>query len=748
MYPSFSASSIRRITVQNLSSLARSNVIIPIPLPESIKESRMQISEGAEAEISLASYFFKSTNPILFTQIDLKPMEEKVLYLLQKTNHTTDILLNQSTQPGTEYLFVNYKRAIIVSTEQSNAVSFFSDDGKLLNTDQKPLILDKGKFFVLESITPKLIRLLSEKPIFVFESTLKEFKDVNSVEPGDSDTTSLYGSDLFFFTEKHLWISSYETTKVSIYDNNDIEVWSDTITSNSGIFKGDLKRGAYHIKSEKPVTIQFGYLDDENFSVVYGKNNNINGFSFGDLMITSLYPNTTISLEYGTEKINKKQIQFKQSGMTQIIHMIEKFEPQKPEFIFISLKFNNPIQVSTFSSGNNFGGEYICGKNGLFSDTEFSFVTLRVSKEYSKEQKNLIELIGLENDTNVTLTGSMEQKIELQAKTAHWIQSDTPLEKINFNSNKPFQVSQIHNFNTKGLFYWVPPLSDNSISLDVKDQNTAGMFQNETKMNQSLLFLFNRNRFKFFILNTKSIGNLPVTIFFLSIIILLLLFIILSWIQYFKKTKDQNDQNKLDSISSAADFNSIEEKPIEKLFSEPFVSIDDKKHTDITHQIEISNTVEKDLPTLSANPFQFTEEIKKSNIVIHKENTNLNISNSYQCTYLDHLKLNKVVLDPGSANRLYMEGKLSELVNAYIVKSSSKKITADVADKLNKSDLGLQDLSKGNVYKESLNTFEEAGKALALCKKLKINYYITSYKLPSMVQGIHVIHITDALKDN
>lgn len=747
----YSASSIQKIIIKNQSSLSRSGLIIQVPVPEQYKENRFQISEGTEAEINLDCYLSKGMIPSLFTQIDLKPLEEKTLYLRQKSNQIKNKPLNQTTQPGTEYLFVNYKRAVIVSTEQNNAISIFSDIGKLLNTDQKPLILDKGKFFVLESSTPKLVRLLSDKPIFVFESTLKEFTNLNTVEPGDSDTTTLYGSDLFFFTEKHLWISSYEKTKVSIYDSNDLEIWSDTIEKNTGIFKNDLKRGAYYIKSEKPITIQFGYLDDENFSILYGTQNLINGFSFGDLMVSSLYPNTTIDLQFGNEKITKKHIQFKQAGMTQIIPMIEKFEPQNPEYIFVSIKFNNPIQVFTFSSGNNFGGEYISGVNGLFSDKEYSFVTLRVSKEYSKEQKNLIELIGLENDTEVSLGGSLQQKIVLQSRTTHWIQSNTPMEKINLYSNKSIQVSQIHNFNTKGLFYWVPPVNDTSISIQIKVQDSAGIFQSESKFNQGLFFLFNQNRFQFFLKNIKSSGNLPITVFFLSLLILISLFILLLWLQYNKIQKERKSQIQKNSVSTLQESNSIEEKNPFTLIkndwkgeskNEKFVVGDIKSMID-------TELFTNDIPKLSINPIPLheeklipmMEEIKDSSL---KEK---NVSKTYQNCYLDHLKLNKVVLDPGSANRLYMEGKLFELKNAYIVKTSAKKISIDVSEKLNKIDLNLQDLSKANVYKESLSTFDEAGKALSLCKKLKINYYITSYKLPSIIQGIHVIHITDTVKE-
>jgi hypothetical protein len=407
--------------------MTRTNLIVPLNLPTDAKEGSYQVAEGSVGENILPLFSKSSDKTKLYTQISLKGNEEKSVILSQVSNPTKK-LLTPSTEPGTEYLFVNYKTAIIVSTEAQNPCSFFSADGKLLNSDQKPLILGKGKWFVLESNTPKLTRVLSEKPIYIFCSTLKEFTDLDSVEPGDSDTTTLYGEDLYFFTEKHLFMAAYKKTQVKILDSNDLEVWSGTIEAEKGVFQENLKRGAYHLVADQPITIQFGYLDDENFSVLYGETGKINAFAFGDLMISSLYPNTKVTLQYGNEKLTKKEYTFKQTGITQIVSLIEQFSPKNPEYIFVSLTFNNPILAYTFSSGNNFGGEYLPGVNGMMSDTDFSFVTLRVSPEFSKEQKNLIEMIGLANNTNITASGAWKKTVVLQEKSNYIFTSSTPME--------------------------------------------------------------------------------------------------------------------------------------------------------------------------------------------------------------------------------------------------------------------------------------------------------------------------------
>lgn len=730
----YSSGWLKRIQVENFSSLQRTNLIIPIEVPSDTKN--YQLSDGSLGENLLPFYLFKSEKTVLYTQISLKPNEEKTIIL---TNRGTGqgAYLNPSTEPGTEFLFVNYKKAIVVSHEDKNSISFFSSDGVLLNAEKKPIVLEKGKYFVLESSTPKLTRILSEKPISVFCTTLKDFTDLESVEPGDSDTTTLYGNDLFFFTEKHLFIAAYEKTKITLTDSNGLITWSGNLNENKGILQ-TLKRGAYHLLSDNPVTIQFGYLDDENFSVLYGKPGKVNGFSFGDLMITSLYPNTKVTVLFGNEKLSKSEYQFKQAGISQIVSLIKQFSPKNPEYIFVSISFNNPCLIYTFSNGNNFGGEYIPGKNGLMADKEFSVVTPRVSTEFSKEQKNLIELIGITNNTAVTASGAWNQKLILQEKTTYVYSSKTPLEKISLEGDKLFQVSLIHNYNKKGLFYWIPPLRDSSVQIEMTNQNGEGMIQNSSSNKKGLSFLFNRQRIGDFFINAKTPSMLPFTIFFFSILLLFIFLIILTWLPVMRNNKEK----KLESA---------EEKEIETIKEQLFIEDQKEVHFTFPNLPPPPKVAIGDFFKITEKEISPKNELPKLEIKEPLEIKPLKIEDTpvapVNNSFLSQIANKKIVLDPGSANRLYIEGKLQELSNTYMVKSSSKKITAEVTESLTKVDLNRQDLSKASVYTDSLNTFEEAGKALSLCKKLKITFYITSYKLPTQIQGTQVIHVADALKD-
>ena len=102
-----------------------------------------------------------------------------------------------------------------------------------------------------------------------------------------------------------------------------------------------------------------------------------------------------------------------------------------------------------------------------------------------------------------------------------------------------------------------------------------------------------------------------------------------------------------------------------------------------------------------------------------------------------------VVLDPGSANRLFFEQDLSTFQNAYIASASLKKLPEEMHNYLKKVDMNLQDQTRISNLLRSLPIREEAAKAIAICKKMKITYYITSYSLPQKILDIAVIPVSE-----
>ncbi len=124
-------------------------------------------------------------------------------------------------------------------------------------------------------------------------------------------------------------------------------------------------------------------------------------------MVISKYPNTTVELTYNGKK---RKLELKESNQFEIVPVITEFSQKVPESVFFTSTSNKPVLILTFSSGNNFGGEYIPGNNGLFLDNSFSFVTGRISKEFSKEQKNIISLTSVESEVETEVSGSIKSK--------------------------------------------------------------------------------------------------------------------------------------------------------------------------------------------------------------------------------------------------------------------------------------------------------------------------------------------------
>ena len=302
----------------------------------------------------------------------------------------------------------------------------------------------------------------------------------------------------------------------------------------------------------------------------------------------------------------------------------------------------------------------------------------------------------------------------------------------------------MHNFNTKGLFYWIPPLKDSSLLYEDGDQDIEGLIRNDPSVIKNLIFIFNQNRIHDFFYQITSSAHLPYTVFFSSLLLLMILLILLIWIIPKKKNftlpsaiKESHIEQSIvkhaeDSNSSFFDPTSTSLKNQDSIFIEGI-----EERIPSLKTINHEESINIDIPTC--------EETKLEKDLESLQEIELKSINANQSSFLYKLMNNKIVLDPGSANRLYIEGKLTELKDIYMVKSSSKKISNEVTDKITKIELTIQDQIKSSLFKDTLNTFEEAGKALALCKKLKILYYISSYKLPSNIQGIHVIHISDAL---
>lgn len=722
------------IKVVNTAEIDRTNAEVKIVLTNNFSNNS---SDFKVLDLDKATEFpvkkVDGENVVLLTRLDIKKGEEKELLIEPGTPRTNYLIPNTSI--GTEYAFVNYERAFVISASSKNKIKVLTKDEKIIDE----FVLEKGKLKVIQSENPQFIVLKAEKPIFVYESTLSDHSKTNLIEPGDSDTTTMFGSDIYIHTEKHLWLSSYEETEFKIYNENNIEVYSKTLQKNSGFFIDNLDSGLYHITANHPLTVQFGYLDDENFSYIYGKANNINGFAFGDLLITSKYSDTSVELIYGN---TKKKLRLNEANDYEIVPLITKFNQNLPESMFFSSTFNKPVTIATFSSGNNFGGEFIPGDNGLFLDDSFNFITGRISKEFSKEQKNIISITGIENETEIDVSKTIKSKAILERFTDFYLESIISNGDVSITSSKRILVNHLRNYKDKGLFYFVPPIDDKSItvSLVLLPPHKDGAYIENSGNNLESFSLF---RIKEFFINIASKNYLAFTIIFFFLIFLSIfgLIICISALNKSKllANKEKTAVKEVEFINVLEGEKIPEEKDLLKEeYKEEFPHLLIDKTEETINKVEIdSSKAEAEKKSLLNEQVQKIKERDRFfelNLPIRKSN-------------LDEIKNKKIVLDPGSANRLFAEGLLSEFSLPYICKSSTKKLTEEVVKLLKTADLSRMDLEKARIISEKLSLMEEAGKAVILANKINADVYITSYRLPNKVHNLNIVRIVDLLKD-
>jgi len=734
------------IKIKNNSNLERIQAPVEITLPEeyNYSENLRLINKKDSTELPVKR-FEGETGPVLITQLNIGSGEEIELILekgLKKSSY-----LPPSSSIGTEYAFVNYKRAILISTSDKNNIKVFTKDEKLIEEFE----LNKGKERIIEYDNPQFLILRAQKPIFVYGSSLSDHSKANSPEPGDSDTTTLYGNDLYIYTEKHLWLSSYEETNVKIYDKNDIEIFSRLLSKNSSLFLDNLNSGAYHLLSDKPLTVQFGYLDDENFSFIYGKPNNINGFAFGDLMVISKYPNTTVELTYNGKK---RKLELKESNQFEIVPVITEFSQKVPESVFFTSTSNKPVLILTFSSGNNFGGEYIPGNNGLFLDNSFSFVTGRISKEFSKEQKNIISLTSVESEVETEVSGSIKSKAVLGKFTDFYLESNIPNGSVNIKSDKRILVNHLHNYRDKGLFYFVPPIKDNSLimSFVVSPSNSNVPGIDNIDASKTNFALFTLVRIKDFFINIVSKDYLLFTAVFFILIGLLLSGIIIA-LGAMRKPKPQKEKRKEQKRDIIVIRESEERKPEKSSFKEISEEIPLASGNESPQTIPHLRIKEVTLPSFPSKVESKEEKVEKQ-APTEKEVSKIRESEKFfeinlpiEREIFEEIKDKKIVLDPGSANRLYVENLLSRFSAPFICKDGSTKLSEEVNKLLKIVDLNRQEIERAKILSMRLSITEEAGKALILAKSINANIYITSYKLPNKVYRIDIIRVTELLKE-
>jgi len=281
----------------------------------------------------------------------------------------------------------------IVSMATQNSVKISDSKGKVLL--DKTLGLNETADLILGK--DQTFEIRSDKPVFAELSSLK----LDYVSNSSDDTTSVYGSYFTIFIPKEIFVSAYKNTHIKI-QNLKGEVVFDGDLPERGVYSNlSLKPDFYTIETDVPVSIQFGYSDDNIYTIFYGNLNSFKGVSFGDIIYSSLYPDTTVTFKTKDKIYDSENL--KTPGDYSLKEVVKEFSEETTEYEFVYIKFSAPVFIYSNSSSGNTGGEQIPSIDG--SGKTFVFRTGKIYNFESINHKRKVVVVAENDNTNVSFNG-------------------------------------------------------------------------------------------------------------------------------------------------------------------------------------------------------------------------------------------------------------------------------------------------------------------------------------------------------
>ena len=281
----------------------------------------------------------------------------------------------------------------IVSMATQNSVKISDSKGKVLL--DKTLGLNETADLILGK--DQTFEIRSDKPVFAELSSLK----LDYVSNSSDDTTSVYGSYFTIFIPKEIFVSAYKNTHIKI-QNLKGEVVFDGDLPERGVYSNlSLKPDFYTIETDVPVSIQFGYSDDNIYTIFYGNLNSFKGVSFGDIIYSSLYPDTTVTFKTKDKIYDSENL--KTPGDYSLKEVVKEFSEETTEYEFVYIKFSAPVFIYSNSSSGNTGGEQIPSIDG--SGKTFVFRTGKIYNFESINRKRKVVVVAENDNTNVSFNG-------------------------------------------------------------------------------------------------------------------------------------------------------------------------------------------------------------------------------------------------------------------------------------------------------------------------------------------------------
>ncbi|MGB9843280.1 MAG: hypothetical protein ACPLN1_02905 [Caldisericia bacterium] len=677
---------------------------------------------------------------------------------------------------GTEFYGISFEKIYIIGLKES--------DVKVINKDGKTLFDGKikyGQYKRIDLTSPQIFNVKSSGPVIVTVSSIGLPNDNTPQDKSDDDLTYLIGSEGFFFTQKNIFI-------VSLTDSNSTQIED---AGGELIFKGNINKGEIvnksvnspsliYYKSTSPLLIIYGVFNDSTFLPIVPYKGLFYSLTFGDLKIFSLEDD----LNYKINLLSSKKFldgQLKKYDYKTIESSFEPFE----------ITYNKNLYLYLLGTSSNFGGEEILNKFGYPSNSDFTFLTGKISTKYSTGHKRVVYTLSLYDNNEVTIkdiTLNKTNKITLQKMGVYQYETDNSLSEINITSKNDIIVFETSNHINREILYNISPVKDDSIIITLgKTEAITGEVKPPTDgtkppINQRptvetpkgiiniILWEFSliKDRFVSFINNftivlpfIKNIKfeNIKLPSFlekinsylppflqginFILIIALIILLIILFFILSRRKrvtTKEKVEELEEIEIPGES-LEPIIEKKEELKLEEKEVKEEGKIPIELKEEEIKEEETKKEELKLEEEKIEIEELMPKPNIITEPKLGEVipKISKTERTVDTSIFK-GRVVLDRKAIMKLLELDYFPFLEEAYITSKVANELPIKyrASEKIKSIELTRFEESMAEDLGKRVGGSKETGEALALALKLKIDKCIVGEKFNKVFQNINI----------
>ena len=395
----------------------------------------------------------KTNNNIqLKALLHFSPLEDKKLTL----KYGKDVVPDYQTifKPdfsGTYFVGIGSGMLYIVSLHSSNAVKITDNKGKVLFQD------------TLGKDTAKSIPLLNNEEIFAIHSSYPVFAEVSSLKShpllsSSDDISCVYGSYFVLFIPKEIFVCAYKDTHLKLYTLSGSKIFDGNIPER-GLYKNlSLKPDFYVVSSDNPVTVQFGCADDNVYFVGYGDLNAFKGVSFGNIVCSSLFPDTDLRIKT-VEKLYPS-VKLSKPGDFYYKNILKTFKLSNTEYAPVYVTHTKPVLIYSDANSGNVGGEQIPSLNG--KGLSFVFRSGKINNFQGITHQRNVVIIASKDNTHITINN---KKVTLNTLQTYRISNGESYRLINIDSDKPVSVFDVGISTSVEFLSMLLPIEDNSIKV-------------------------------------------------------------------------------------------------------------------------------------------------------------------------------------------------------------------------------------------------------------------------------------------